>query len=55
MPGLPAGAGIGDPSRSTVAGAMPDGVRLLLTLPPGQAVSGVLTRDWARPGLGGAQ
>ena len=55
MPGRPAGAGIGDPSRSTVAGAMPDGVRLLLTLPPGQAVSGVLTRDWARPGLGGAQ
>jgi general secretion pathway protein J len=51
--GLPAGAGIGDPARS--AGAMPDGVRLLLTLPPGQAVGGVLTRDWARPGLGGAQ
>ena len=55
MPGLPAGAGIGDPTRGTVAGATPDGVRLLLTLPPGQAVSGVLTRDWARPGLGGAQ
>ena len=52
MPGLPMGAGIGDPTPSTAAGAMPDGVRLLLTLPPGQAVSGVLTRDWARPGLG---
>lgn len=44
------GAGSG-----TAAGAMPDGVRLLLTLPPGQAISGLLTRDWARPGLGGAQ
>ncbi len=55
VPSLPAGAGLGDPTRSAVAGAMPDGVRLLLTLPPGQAISGVLTRDWARPGLGGAQ
>ena len=53
MPGLPAGAGIGDPTRSASAGATPDGVRLVLTLPPGQAVSGVLTRDWARTGLAG--
>jgi general secretion pathway protein J len=52
-PGQPAGAGLGDPVRN--AGAMPDGVRLQITLPPGQAVSGVLIRDWARPGLGGAQ
>lgn len=49
------GAGLVDPTRSAAAGAMPDGVRLLLTLPPGQAVSGVLSRDWARTGLGGAQ
>jgi len=35
------------------APGMPDGVRLQLTLPPGQALSGVLTRDWARPGMGG--
>ena len=55
VPGLLAGAGIGDPTRSAAAGAMPDGVRLLLTLPQGQAVSGVLTRDWARPGLGSTQ
>jgi general secretion pathway protein J len=55
-PAAPAsGAGPGDPTRSAAAGAMPDGVRLLLTLPPGQAVSGVLSRDWARSGLGGAQ
>jgi general secretion pathway protein J len=31
----------------------PDGVRLILELPPGQALSGVLTRDWARPTAGG--
>ena len=36
-------------------GAMPDGVRLRLTLPAGQAVSGVLTRDWSSPALGGSQ
>jgi general secretion pathway protein J len=52
-PGLPAGVGPGDTARRASAGAMPDGVRLLLTLPPGQAVSGVLTRDWARAGLAG--
>jgi general secretion pathway protein J len=32
---------------------IPDGVRVVLTLPPGQAISGTLTRDWARPTLGG--
>lgn len=31
---------------------LPDGVRLILTLTPGQAVSGRLTRDWVRPTLG---
>lgn len=41
-------------STSTV-GAAPDGVRLRLTLPAGQAVSGVLTRDWSSPALGGSQ
>ena len=34
---------------------LPDGVRLVLTLPPGQAISGVLTRDWVRPILGGSK
>lgn len=29
--------------------ALPDGVRLVLTLPPGLALSGKLTRDWANP------
>jgi general secretion pathway protein J len=31
---------------------LPDGVRLVLSLTPGQAVSGALTRDWVRPTLG---
>ena len=31
----------------------PDGVRLVLTLPQGQALAGRITRDWARPTIGG--
>ena len=31
---------------------LPDGVRLVLTLPPGPALAGVLTRDWVRPTAG---
>ena len=31
---------------------LPDGVRLVLTLPVGDAVGGILTRDWVRPSLG---
>ena len=27
----------------------PDGIRLVLSLPPGPALAGVLTRDWVRP------
>jgi len=34
--------------------ALPDGVRLVLTLPDGGAISGTLTRDWSRAGLGGS-
>lgn len=37
------------------AAPMPDGVRLVLQLPDGQALSGVLTRDWAQPLLGGGK
>ncbi|MBE7942711.1 MULTISPECIES: prepilin-type N-terminal cleavage/methylation domain-containing protein [Ramlibacter] len=31
----------------------PDGVRLVLVIPGSQAIAGTLTRDWARPTLGG--
>ena len=40
-------------ARSTAA--LPDGVRLVLNLPPGQAISGTLTRDWVRPTAGGTR
>jgi general secretion pathway protein J len=33
----------------------PDGIRLVLTLPPGHALHGPLTRDWVRPTLGGGK
>jgi general secretion pathway protein J len=35
--------------------ALPDGVRLVLTLPPGEAISGTLTRDWVQPTAGGGK
>lgn len=35
--------------------ALPDGVRLVLTLPGGEALHGVITRDWVRPALAGAK
>lgn len=35
--------------------ALPDGVRLVLTLPPNDAFAGTLTRDWARITLGGGK
>ncbi len=34
---------------------LPDGVRLVLTLPAGEALNGIITRDWVRPILGGAK
>ena len=33
----------------------PDGVRLVLSLAPGQAIHGTLTRDWLRPGVEGGK
>ena len=34
--------------------ALPDGVRLFITLAPGQALAGPLVVDWVRPDFGGA-
>lgn len=34
---------------------LPDGVRIVLSLPAGRTVSGVITRDWVRPQLGGSR
>jgi general secretion pathway protein J len=47
----PAGPGtaFGGAARST--NPLPDGVRLILQLPPGRAISGRIQRDWSRPTL----
>lgn len=42
------------PAAGSKQEPLPDGVRLVLRLPDGQALSGTLTRDWIRPVLGGA-
>ena len=42
-------------SKAAPAPIVPDGVRLVLTLAAGQAISGVVTRDWVRPGVGGGK
>lgn len=34
---------------------LPDGIRLVLTLSPGQPLTNVLTKDWIRPVLGGGK
>ena len=46
-----AGAGL----AAAIEAQTPDGVRLVLTLPPGQAIHGTLTRDWLRPGVEGGK
>lgn len=43
----------GTPTPETDATALPEGVRLQLTLPDGAAPSGRITRDWVNPTLGG--
>ena len=32
---------------------LPDGIRLVLSLPPGQGLAGKLTQDWVKPTFGG--
>jgi general secretion pathway protein J len=34
---------------------LPDGVRLILSVAPGQALSGGFTKDWIRPVTGGGK
>ena len=36
-------------------GQLPDGVRLVLTLPEGQSIQGKIIRDWLRPTWGGGK
>ena len=55
----PTGTGTqtGTPTTPTPSTArtpqVPDGVRIVLTLPGGQAITGDLVRDWVRPTVGG--
>lgn len=50
--GQPGGVAVG---LTNALLALPDGVRLVLTLSSGQPLSGELVRDWARPVLGGGK
>ena len=50
-----AGTPIGTTTSNAAAAAIPDGVRLQITLPEGQALAGQLTRDWINPVLGGGR
>ena len=45
----------GSVNPSVANANLPDGVRLVLTLPIGEGISGTLTRDWIRPTLGGGK
>ena len=49
----PATAAPNPATAATASGSLPDGVRLVLTLPAGKSISGTLTRDWMRPTIGG--
>ena len=41
-------------SNANANGSSPDGVRLVLSLPPGPSGAGAVTMDWVRPTLSGA-
>jgi len=44
------------PGEAAAASVLvPDGVRLLIDLPPGQALAGQITRDWVNPLKGGGK
>lgn len=45
----------GGTDAATGTATVPDGIRLVLTLAPGQALVGNITRDWGRPTLGGGK
>ena len=50
-----ASAGINSATPAANSALIPDGVRLALTLSPGQAISGVVTRDWVHATVGGGK
>lgn len=48
-------AGAAADAKPVTETATPDAVRLVLTLAPGQALAGSITRDWLRPTIGGGK
>ena len=48
-------AGAAVDAKPTAEPPTPDAVRLVLTLAPGQALAGTITRDWLRPTIGGGK
>ncbi len=51
--GPPGKTGGADVPTAASGSTPPDGVRLVLSLPPGAAGAGLVTRDWVRPTLSG--
>jgi general secretion pathway protein J len=51
----PTGAAGPAGTASSALALLPDAIRLVLTLSPGQPLTGVLTKDWIRPVLGGGK
>jgi general secretion pathway protein J len=45
----------GTPPSGGTGSTIPDGLRLVLTLPQGAALGGTLTRDWVAPTVGGGK
>ncbi len=48
-------AGASADAKPVTEATTPDAVRLVLTLAPGQALTGSITRDWLRPTVGGGK
>lgn len=48
-------SGAAGDTKTAPDSTMPDAIRLVLALAPGQAISGSVTRDWLRPGVGGGK
>ncbi|HXD41665.1 MAG TPA: prepilin-type N-terminal cleavage/methylation domain-containing protein [Ramlibacter sp.] len=53
--GVAAAAAAAAVPAGVAAALLPDGVRLVLSLPPGPAIGGQLTRDWVNPTLARAK
>lgn len=51
----PAAVAAAAAAGARAVGVIPDGVRLVLQLPPGRAITGRLQRDWVRPTVGGGK